>query len=229
MDYSAWSPVYSALLRDFGFPRAADEDARDELAARTAQFNHARLAFLSGARVAIAGAGPSLETELDVARDADAVLAASTAVDTLREAGIDVDLMVTDIDKNPETIRTLTREGTPVAVHAHGDNIPAIRREVPTFERTNVLPTTQAEPTPPVENFGGFTDGDRAAFLADHFGASELTFLGWDFDDSSVGAMKAKKLVWAERLLYWLETLRGEQFDILDRRREAIDTSVFPR
>ncbi|WP_336359233.1 6-hydroxymethylpterin diphosphokinase MptE-like protein [Haladaptatus sp. ZSTT2] len=228
MDYSSWSPVYAAILRDFGFPRGADETARDELAARTVPFDHTRLSFLSGARVAIAGAGPSLEAEFDVAGDADAVLAASTATDTLREAGIDVALMVTDIDKNPETIRTLTREGTPVAVHAHGDNIPAIRREVPTFMRENVLPTTQAEPTPPVENFGGFTDGDRAAFLADHFGARELTFLGWDFDDPSVGSMKAKKLAWAERLLYWLERRRSERFSILDGRRDAIDTSALP-
>ncbi|WP_338728587.1 6-hydroxymethylpterin diphosphokinase MptE-like protein [Haladaptatus sp. DJG-WS-42] len=229
MDYSSWSPVYSALLRDFGFPRAADETARDELAARTVPFDHARLSVLSGARVAIVGAGPSLKADLDDAPDVDAVLAASTAVDVLCEAGIGVDLMVTDIDKNPETIRTLTREGTPVAVHAHGDNIPAIRREVPTFERKNVLPTTQAAPTPPVENFGGFTDGDRAAFLADHFGARELSFLGWDFDDPNVGAMKAKKLVWAERLLYWLELRRGERFDILDGRRDAIDTSALPQ
>jgi uncharacterized Rossmann fold enzyme len=228
MDYSSWSPVYRAILRDFGFERAADEAARDELATLTEPFDHARLSFLSGARVAIAGAGPSLDAELDVARDADAVLAASTAVDTLRDAGIGVDLMVTDIDKNPETIRTLTREGTPVAVHAHGDNIPAIRHEVPTFVREHVLPTTQAAPTPPVENFGGFTDGDRAAFLADHFGARELSFLGWDFDDPSVGAMKAKKLLWAERLLYWLELRRDEQFSILDGRRKAIDTSALP-
>ncbi|WP_276247499.1 6-hydroxymethylpterin diphosphokinase MptE-like protein [Haladaptatus sp. YSMS36] len=229
MDYSTWSPVYHAILGDFGFPEAADVTARDELAARTDPFDLDRLGFLAGATVAIAGAAPSLAGELDIAREADAVVAASTAADVLREAGIAVDLMVTDIDKNPETIRTLTREGTPVAVHAHGDNIPAIRAEVPTFVREHVLPTTQAAPVAPVENFGGFTDGDRAAFLADHFGAGALTFLGWDFDDPAVDPMKAKKLDWAERLLYWLERRRGEQFTILDGRREAIDTSDIPR
>jgi uncharacterized Rossmann fold enzyme len=73
-----------------------------------------------------------------------------------------------------------------------------------------------------VVNYGGFTDGDRAAFLADEFGAGELVFLGWDFDDPRVDPMKAKKLQWAERLLRWLEVRRDETFSVLDGRREEI-------
>jgi uncharacterized Rossmann fold enzyme len=79
-----------------------------------------------------------------------------------------------------------------------------------------------------VYNVGGFTDGDRAAFLADHCGADRLTFLGWDFDDPEVGPMKRRKLAWAERLLYWLERRRGERFGVLDGRRDAIDDSSLP-
>jgi len=150
------------------------------------------------------------------------VFAASTAVDVLANAGVAVDLMVTDLDKNPETARRLTERGTPVAAHAHGDNVPAVREHVPTFDREHVLATTQAEPVDAVYNFGGFTDGDRAAFLADHLGAAELVFPGWDFDDPAVGEQKAKKLDWAERLLYWLEGHRGDRFGVLDGRRETI-------
>jgi uncharacterized Rossmann fold enzyme len=116
----------------------------------------------------------------------------------------------------------------PVAVHAHGDNQAALAEHVPNCTREQVLATTQAAPVGPVRNFGGFTDGDRAAFLADHLGASDLVFLGWDFDDPSVGADKRRKLCWAERLLYWLERRRGERFDVLDGRRAAIDTSAIP-
>jgi uncharacterized Rossmann fold enzyme len=122
----------------------------------------------------------------------------------------------------------LTERGVPVAVHAHGDNDGAIRKVVPDCDGAFVLPTTQAEPHGPVRNFGGFTDGDRAAFLADHLGAARLVLVGWDFDDPTVGSAKARKLEWAERLLHWLERRRDERFAALDGRRAAIDTDPLP-
>ncbi|WP_128478318.1 6-hydroxymethylpterin diphosphokinase MptE-like protein [Halorussus pelagicus] len=230
MNYETWSPVYEQILRDFGFGREADERARDVLADLTDPFDLAEL-DVSGETVAIAGAGPSLTdpddsrrpAELARARETDAVFAASTAADHLRAADVRVDCMVTDLDKNPETASELTREGTPVAAHAHGDNVPAVREWVPRFDAERVLPTTQARPVAHVRNFGGFTDGDRAAFLADHLGAAELVFVGWDFEDPDVDPMKAEKLAWAERLLRWLERRRGEEFDVLDGRRERIE------
>jgi uncharacterized Rossmann fold enzyme len=228
MEYPTWEPVYETILADFGFGREADERARGRLGELVEPFDLARLDGVSGATVAVAGAGPSLPSEIGLARDADLVFAASTAADVLREAGVTVDLMVTDLDKNPATVRELTSQGTPVAVHAHGDNIPAIDEHVPTFAGEHVLATTQAEPTQVVRNFGGFTDGDRAAFLADHFGAAELVFSGWDFDDPDVDAEKSQKLEWAERLLRWLERRRVEEFPALDGRREGIDADWQP-
>jgi uncharacterized Rossmann fold enzyme len=224
MNFPEWEPVYEDILADFGFGRAADERARDILADLLSggpvwtldRFD------VAGSTVAIAGAGSNLEREAETAADADRVFAASTAADRLSETGVQVDCMVTDLDKNPETVRALTQDGVPVAVHAHGDNIPAVRTHLPTVARERVLPTTQAAPVAPVVNPGGFTDGDRAAFLADHLGAGSLTFLGWDFDDTSVTPMKRRKLGWAERLLAWLEQRRGDRFDILDGRRERI-------
>jgi uncharacterized Rossmann fold enzyme len=224
MNFDEWEPAYERILDDFGFERRADEEARDLLAALARPFDEDRFASVRGARVAVVGAAPSLADETDRAADADVVFAASTAVDVLREAGVGVDLMVTDLDKNVETARELTRAGVPVAAHAHGDNVPAIEEWIPRFDLDNTLATTQAAPVGPVVNYGGFTDGDRAAFLADHFGARELSFVGWDFDDPAVDPMKAKKLDWAERLLYWLERRRGERFDVLDGRRASIDS-----
>jgi hypothetical protein len=222
MDYQTWVPVYERILADFGYSRASDERARDALAARVDPFDESRFDALAGATVAVAGAGPSLADETGLAADADRVVAASAAANTLRRAGIGVDLMVTDLDKTPATARDLTREGVPVAVHAHGDNVPAVAEWVPRLVGEHVVPTTQAEPRGPVVNYGGFTDGDRAAFLADAFGAATLRFPGWDFDDPSVGPAKRKKLRWAERLLEWLERRRDERFGVLDGRRESI-------
>jgi hypothetical protein len=223
VDFATWEPAYEAVLADFGYDRRADERARDDLARLSDPFDRSRFDGWRGATVAVCGAGPSLVDDLDRARGADVVVAASTAADACRDAGVAVDCMVTDLDKNPGTARALTREGVPVAVHAHGDNRPAVRGVVPTLDGASVLPTTQAAPRGPVENVGGFTDGDRAAFLADEFGAGALTFAGWDLGDPSVGATKRRKLAWAGRLLAWLERRRGERFSPLDGRREGIE------
>jgi len=222
MNFQTWEPIYESILADFGYPREADERARDAIAAYARPFDFDRL-DCSNDRVAVVGAAPSLAAEVDRVADADRIFAASTATDVVRDAGFDIDLMVTDLDKNPETARALTRDGTPVAAHAHGDNIPLIEEYVPRFDSAHVVATTQAAPRDAVYNFGGFTDGDRAAFLADALGASELRFVGWDFDDPDVSASKAKKLRWAERLLHLLERRRGERFSVLDGRRDAID------
>jgi uncharacterized Rossmann fold enzyme len=225
MEFQTWEPVYDGLLAAFGYPREGDEQARDrlgELVDDASTYSPPEL-DLDGKTVAVAGAGPSLEDDADRAADADAVLAASTAADRLADSGVTVDAMVTDLDKNPGTGRALTVSETPVFVHAHGDNIPAVEAQVPTYNQAYVVPTTQAAPTERVHNFGGFTDGDRAAFTADHLGAAEIRFVGWDFDDPDVTPEKREKLRWAERLLYWLETRREERFTVLNGRRDGIE------
>jgi uncharacterized Rossmann fold enzyme len=232
MEFDEWEPVYETILADMGFDRAGDERARDLLADLVDTDGPGPLAptevDFAGETVAVVGAGPSLGDELGVVRGAGRVVAASDAATRLREAGLAVDCMVTDLDEESDVARELTVEGTPVAVHAHGDNQPALRERVPELAVESVLPTTQAAPAGPVVDTGGFTDGDRAAFLADHCGADELVFAGWDFDDPDVGPLKARKLVWAERLLRWLELRRGERFGVLDGRRGDIDESVLP-
>ncbi len=178
--------------------------------------------------VRVVGAAPSLSAELESAAfdENDVVIAASTAADVLADHGIDVDCMVTDLDKNVETACELTSRGIPVVAHVHGDNIPVVREWLPQFDLGATLVTTQAAPRGPVANYGGFTDGDRAAFLADALGASTLRFSGWNFDDPTVDPMKARKLRWAEHLLFWLEKRRGERFDALAGRRESLSTNL---
>jgi len=223
MDFEDWQPIYEAIRADFGYDRADDERAREELAALAEPFDFARL-DVAGKTVAIAGAAPALLDELDRIREADAVFAASNAAAVLLRRGFGVDCMVTDLDKVPGVARDLTHAGTPVAVHAHGDNRGAIRGWVPEMATDWVIATTQVKPRPPVVNVGGFTDGDRAAFLADHLGAARLSFPGWDFDDPGVGAEKRRKLRWAARLLAWLERRRDERFSVLDGRRGALES-----
>lgn len=230
MEFAHWDPVYRAILDDFGFDRACDEHARDVLASLLPNDGNRSLPAVDEgcSTVAIAGAGASLEQEVGTARDADLVFAASNAADRLLDSGVAVDCVVTDLDKHGESVPGFTHDGIPVAIHAHGDNLDLVREQVPACDFDYVIPTTQAAPVGPVRNFGGFTDGDRTAFLADHLGARSLVFLGWYFEDPAVDAMKARKLRWAERLLYWLERRRGDRFGVLDGRREAVDTSALP-
>ncbi|MFB6113821.1 MAG: 6-hydroxymethylpterin diphosphokinase MptE-like protein [Halodesulfurarchaeum sp.] len=221
MEFEEWEPIYERLLQDFGYDRGADCRARDVLSRYVTPFDTGRLS-VAGNTVAIAGGSPSLADELEAVEAADFVIAASTAGDVLLEAGVSFDLLVTDLDKTPETAIDMSHTGIPVAVHAHGDNVNMIRRHLPKFDSENVLGTTQAAPVHPVQNFGGFTDGDRSAFIADHFGAGSLVFPGWDLEDTSVSKNKQRKLSWAERLLFLLEERREERFDILDSRRERL-------
>ena len=224
MPFERWEPAYEAIRSDFGYDRADDERARDVLVSLLSSEEPLSLddVALPGT-VVVCGAAPSLSEELDVVDRADTVVAASTAADVVRDAGLAVDCMVTDLDKNPDVARELTDRGVPVAVHAHGDNVDALRRYVPSFGPESILPTTQVAPVPPVVNVGGFTDGDRAAFLASAAGADRLLFAGWEFDDPTVSTEKARKLLWAERLLYWLERERGERFSVLKGRRNRIE------
>lgn len=222
--------MYEAIIADFGFARRGDELARDELAQLMAGGGY-RLKDLPdahGSTIAVVGAAGRLGDDLGLVGDADYVYAASEAAGVVRAAGIDVTLQVTDLDKEGVYARQLTHEGVPVAVHAHGDNRDLITEHVPKMRRSAVLPTTQVEPRDGLVNVGGFTDGDRAAFLAHACGARRLTFPGWTFDDPTVSPMKRRKLRWAERLLLWLERFRDDHFAILDGRREEIDLSAFP-
>jgi len=223
MEFDAWEPAYEAVLSAFGYDRAGDKRARDSLATLLPESVGSPPQFDGGApTVAVAGGADRLVDDLAVARRADVVFAASNAATRLREHGVDVDCMVTDLDKRPDTARALSAEGTPVVVHAHGDNVATLRTVVPGLRSEAVVPTTQARPTGVVRNYGGFTDGDRAAFLADALGAGRLRFPGWALNDPTVGPEKKRKLDWAERLLYWLERRRDERFELLDGHRAEL-------
>jgi uncharacterized Rossmann fold enzyme len=228
MDFEDWEPVYRSILADFGYGRDADRAARDRLAELlageklfdTESFNW------KDRSVAIAGDGPSLATDIETVRDAPVVVGTAGASASLRARDIGVDCVVTDLDTRPALVCDMTHEGVPVVVHGHGDNLEALERYVPRMKPTAVVPTTQAAPSQRVENFGGFTDGDRAAFFADAMGAGRLVFPGWDFDDPAVGEEKRRKLRWAARLLGWLEQRRGESFRLLDGRRGEIEAAL---
>ncbi|HPM26777.1 MAG TPA: DUF115 domain-containing protein, partial [Methanothrix sp.] len=151
----------------------------------------------------ICGNAPSLARELENMRDGevnDAVfLAADGATASLLEHGILPAIVVTDLDGFFPAILQANQMGSIVVVHAHGDNLEALMRYVPLLDR--VIGTAQCRPPEGLYNFGGFTDGDRAVFLAREMGAASIKLVGFDFDDQTVTPRKKKKLAWARKLI----------------------------
>ncbi len=199
MRFEEWEPHYTEILDYFGFDRESDEEAGTLLAEILPRDDIRALeSLISGKTITICGNAPCLASELD--RIEGVVIAADAAALVLYKAGILPDAIFTDLDGADDPFITMNEGKTIIAIHAHGDNMPLLRRWVPRFPG-QLIGTTQASPLPHIHNFGGFTDGDRAAFTADALGAADLNFIGFDLSDSSVDPMKRGKLVWARRLL----------------------------
>ena len=197
--FEDWEPCYLRILADLGFDRAKDEEAARLLAALLHRDDLAALAgVIRGKTVTVCGNGPNLTGELDRIRGA--VIAADGAANRLLAEGIRPAAIVTDLDGATEAFVEMNRAGTVIVVHAHGDNRDLLRFWVPLFPGP-VVGTTQARPFGRIHNFGGFSDGDRAVFLAIALEAAEVLLAGFYLDDPSVDPVKRKKLLWARRLL----------------------------
>ena len=203
MQFATWEPIYLALLEDFGFSKSGDEEAAKllaELLSGREDWLSAADARVRGRRVVVFGNAPTLDRELDVCREEDAAfLAADGATAVLLRRGIIPDIIVTDLDGPFPDILTANQEGSIAVVHAHGDNLDALRRYVPQLEC--VIGTAQCRPPEGLYNFGGFTDGDRCVFLAKELGAASIKLVGFDYEDESVTPRKRRKLAWAKRLI----------------------------
>ncbi|MHC1627024.1 MAG: 6-hydroxymethylpterin diphosphokinase MptE-like protein [Methanoculleaceae archaeon] len=194
-----WEPLYSEILDYFGFDRAADEEAAEILAGMLQRDDLEVLRRMTeGALVTVCGNAPSLGRQLG--EITGVVYAADAAAELLYSAGVHVDAIFTDLDGAADPFPEMNAEGTVVVIHAHGDNIPLLRRWVPDFTGP-VVGTTQAAPFDGLHNFGGFSDGDRAVFAAYALGAREVRLVGFELDDPSVDPVKRGKLRWARRLL----------------------------
>ena len=203
MEFSEWEPLYTQILADFGFDRSEDEaSARilaDLLHGRAGALADLR-GIISGRDVAVCGNAPSLASEIDSIMPDQTIIAADGATTVLMASRMIPDVIVTDLDGTIEDIIAASEKGSFIVVHAHGDNIPAVRSVVPRLGG-RVLGTTQSEPFDDIHNFGGFSDGDRCVFLAKASGAASVALFGFDYDDPDVNDVKKKKLVWARRLI----------------------------
>lgn len=97
------------------------------------------------------------------------------SVELLKNWGLKPDIVITDFDFKPDKILNCD---CLVLAHAHGDNMsyyPKYASEV-----RKLLPTVQVWPKGCSLLIPGFTDGDRAVYLAYYMGASEIRIYGFN-------------------------------------------------
>ncbi len=220
LELNDWWPWYRRIIEAFGYPQARDQYAADLLstllAGKAADLSELRKR-VANQPVLVFGAGPSLEENLrqvmheGVLRKFVTVVADGATTALLHVANAVPDVVVTDLDGTVSDIVSAQRQGSVIVIHAHGDNIEQLQRFVPDF--SSAIGSTQVEPRPNVYNFLGFTDGDRAVFLAAAMDAKLIVLAGMDFG-STVGkysklqvkslAVKREKLKISRELLEWL-------------------------
>jgi len=199
---------YDEICREFGYDKARDLECAKLLAGLVAGRSEDTLAQIKQGfprSVVICGGAPGLQEQLSSMTTRGLVVVADSATSALVESGITPGMIVTDLDGVVEDQIELNAKGSVVFLHAHGDNEPALRRHAAQFMGP-VVGTCQCPPPPSLFNFGGFTDGDRAACICAALGASEMTLVGFDFDVPSDKpgkrkGIKRQKLRWAKRII----------------------------
>ncbi len=217
MHYERWAPFYEEIRSEFGFPFEREELAATRLEGLLAPSQRADPLGRVGRRLAgreaivLGGApdaGPPPVWRLPASGPTPAIVAADPAAAVCLAAGLVPDVVVTDLDGPVPAEIAANQRGSLVVVHAHGDNVPALERWVPEFPR-ELAGSWAGPPRPSLFNVGGFTDGDRAAFLAEELGATRVLLWGFDFlrveGEGANEARKLRKLAWARRLLRELE------------------------
>src|SRR5438034_8234276 len=209
MEFDAWEPFYEEILKYFGFSREKDEAVAVELDKLLGGYrvpDSSLRKLIRGKEVTVAGNGPNVREEIGEARGV--LLTADEATSVALEKGLLPAILVTDLDGTVTDQVKANSEGAIAVIHGHGDNGPAVRQWAPRFSGATVA-TTQSRPLGGLRNFGGFTDGDRAVFLADHFGAARIHLVGFDFEHPSPKdadlRTKQRKLDWAYILIGNLE------------------------
>ena len=208
MNFREWEKFYYKILKDFGFSEKSDARAAEILNELLKPADAGILRKkIEGRRANVYGAGPSLEKLKKFPRGVN--IAADGVTSFLLEQDIIPDIIVTDLDGKIIDLLRANREGSIAVIHAHGDNTAELKKYVRKFK--NCIGTAQCKPFGSLHNFGGFTDGDRAVFTAEHFKAKKIMLCGMDFHSeigkysfSKDSEAKRKKLCWAEKLINYL-------------------------
>ena len=214
MTILGWTTRYNEIINNFGYSKKKDVQSSRLLGSLLSK--KSRLAelkkLIENETVFIIGAGPSLLSCIPILKKYDKItkIVADGAITALIENNLKANIVVTDLDGDISVLKRVGKTNTIMVVHAHGDNIEKLHL-AKNFK--NCIGTTQVKPSGNIHNFGGFTDGDRCVFLANHFKAKKIILFGMDFG-TTIGSfsktrvanknVKIRKLRRGKKLLEWL-------------------------
>ena len=213
MTVRGWKTLFKEIRKEFGYKEIDDLHSAQKLNSflKKKFLKKEFQELISGKVVFVIGAGPSLSKSLSYIKRCKNVtkIVADGAVQALLEKNIRPDILVTDLDGDLKSIKKIGKTKIPIIVHAHGDNFDRLEM-VKNF--SNVNGTTQTNRFGKIENFGGFTDGDRCVFLGEFFDAKKIVLIGMDFGQE-IGKyskqkvtnrkIKLKKLKFGKKILEW--------------------------
>jgi len=217
MMISGWKKRYLLILKELDYSQKKDKESAiilDSILKKTNTIEKISK-MVEGKTVFVIGSGPSLSKAIPKLKKLKRTIkiAADSSLKPLVDNGIIPDIVVTDLDGDENTIKKIAKTKSIFVIHAHGDNIEKLEL---VKEIKNKIGTTQSNPFNKIQNFGGFTDGDRGVFLASYFGAKKIILFGMDFGNKigrfsntkkSDRKVKLKKLEIGESLLIWLSTI----------------------
>lgn len=226
-----WEELYGYILTNLGLDRDKDYYScrvlDSLLSARIDVVEESRkrlIELIEGKTVVVVGDSPGFSCPES---RGDVLIAADASFEKCLEKGVVPDIVTTDLDGvTPSSLRI---RDTLFVVHAHGDNAEYLERLVPEV-RGLLLGTAQYKCSYRVEMPGGFTDGDRAVFLAYYYRARRVYLYSFSF--SSVGRWlkpsgisvnansKLAKLAWAKILLLILKNV-GYEVECLENSCEG--------
>ena len=214
---SGWEKRYFSILKELNYSEKKDKESAlilDSILKKTDTIKKVRK-LIEGKTIFVIGSGPSLSIAIPKLKKLkkSIKIAADSSLKPLVDNGIIPDIIVTDLDGNEDTIKKISKTKSIFVIHAHGDNIEKLQM---VKKMKNCIGTTQTNPFNKIQNFGGFTDGDRGVFLANHFNAKKIILFGMDFGNQigkfsntkkSDRETKLKKLEIGRDLLIWLSTI----------------------
>lgn len=237
MHWTLWQPWYNQITEKLKLDKEADHNTAKTLENTLPKPKIINLAKLVNDKECIIfGAGPSLETDLKKIKQANWLNKTLISADGATSAVIkyrNPDIIVTDLDGNINDQLAAWTQGSWLVIHGHGDNLKKVREITPKLDE-RVIGTTQTKAFGKLHNFGGFTDGDRAAFMARELGASKIYLAGMDLG-KKIGRhsgqvekeRKLAKLEICKDLLSWL----AEEFgaNLVNITTSGKDISQVPR
>ena len=226
-----WKRRYQSILKELSYSEKKDKESAVILDSILKKNNNNQkiTKLIQGKTVFVIGSGPSLSFAIPKLKKfkKSIKIAADSSLKPLLENGIVPDIIVTDLDGDEDAIKKLSKKKSIFVIHAHGDNIKKLQM---VKEIKNCIGTTQTTPFNKIQNFGGFTDGDRGVFLANHFEAKKIILFGMDFG-KQIGKFsntkksdrdtKLKKLKIGEELLIWLSTITQSELFTTSRSIEG--------